>query len=205
MSAIPASNWAMPPFSRANLRKPCAVSTAIARIRRLSRRVIARRRIPAHVALLSSGTDHDVDEGLPGSADPTTAYRLYSGSRQFGSTPPTNSAASEMFLCRTRVAGRWVAQPGTQTLLRIPESISSENRLIEVREVRLAEMGKASFTETTEVFGAWSAITARYYHQRAPTIWRRNSRPMRIPPIFPPGAQVRTFGEFGPREAFGCG
>jgi tetratricopeptide (TPR) repeat protein len=119
--------------------------------------------IPSHVALLSSGNGHDVDEAQPGfgefdhaivwlEGEPGTFVDPTSEFSRFGELPISDQGRMAL-----------IARPQTTDLVRIPEAPSTENRGVETREVFLAESGKSRVVETTESWGSIENSDRDYY------------------------------------------
>ena len=111
--------------------------------------------IPSYVALLNAGDRQDVDAGLPGIGLFDHAIVFVPG------TPGIWIDATDEYarLGQLPIAdqGRLalIAHAETKELVRIPESPSQENRLVEKREFYLAENGPARVVETTEPTGVF--------------------------------------------------
>jgi len=109
--------------------------------------------IPAHVALLLSSEEEDIEPDLPGMDIFNHAIVYAPGTPDFwlDATDPD---------LRLRVIsppnqGRFslIARPETAALMRTPELTADDNRVIETREFVLSELGRAKVIETSEAFG----------------------------------------------------
>lgn len=121
------------------------------------------RQIPADVALLSTGPGRDIDPTLPGLGLFDHAIVHVGGSPEYW-IDATDEYAT-LGTLPTMDHGRWAMVANSETLrpLLIPELLSSENRTVELREVRLADRGPASVVEITEP-GAHPASGLRQYY-----------------------------------------
>jgi tetratricopeptide (TPR) repeat protein/transglutaminase-like putative cysteine protease len=109
--------------------------------------------IPAYVALVNVDNRADPEADLPGFGQFDHAIVHVAADKPFWIDPtdPDLDAGD----IRSEAQGRLalVAAPGTTQLTRIPETSSSDNRQIEVREFYLAEAGEARAVETTQAWG----------------------------------------------------
>ncbi len=109
--------------------------------------------IPAYLALLSGGWGLDVDPELPGLGAFNHAIVYVPAS------PPIWIDATEELARAGELPAsdrnRWalVAAPGTKSLQKTPEPSAAENRLLRVRTIELAELGKAKLVEENEYHG----------------------------------------------------
>ena len=117
--------------------------------------------IPAHVALLRADFGDDIEPQLPGLGFFNHAIVHLPGERPLWIDPTDPFArAGELPLVDQ---GRWalVADAATQTLIPTPTSNSVDNRLVEQREIFMADYGEARVVETGTYFGSFE----RYQRQ----------------------------------------
>jgi transglutaminase-like putative cysteine protease/Flp pilus assembly protein TadD len=111
--------------------------------------------IPAYVALLNASEDDpDVEESLPGFGLFNHAIVIVPGAPALWIDPTDPYArAGEL---PTSDQGRFalVASPTATGLVRTPEATSADNRVVETREVFLADLGPSRIVETSEYQGA---------------------------------------------------
>jgi predicted Zn-dependent protease len=110
--------------------------------------------IAARLALLRATFETDVDPSLPG-------FGLFNHAIVFvpGPRPLWIDATARFTPVGTLPLGdqgrlALVIAPGTRALARTPSAGPEENRVIETREIRLPDVGKARVVETTELWGA---------------------------------------------------
>jgi tetratricopeptide (TPR) repeat protein len=119
--------------------------------------------IPASLALLDTGPGEDIDADLPGLGQFDHAIVYVPRSPQTGEDIWIDATAKFAAAGQLPIAdqGRLalIVSPGTDRLLRTPESNSAENRTVETREFFLAENGPARVIEATE---AWGSIEQFY-------------------------------------------
>lgn len=121
--------------------------------------------IEAYMALLNNSNFNELNTDLPGFGAFNHAIVYVPG------TPPLWIDPSDKFSRLGQLPlssqGRLtlIAGPDTNILIRTPESISSDNRSIEDREVYLAEEGPARIVETTHHWGAEESFIRRNYSQ----------------------------------------
>ncbi len=121
--------------------------------------------IEAYMALLNAGFGSEVETNLPGLGVFNHAIVYVPG------TPPLwidpTDKFSRMGQLHLSSQGRLtlIAGPGTTNLVRSPESPSADNRIIESREVILAEEGPGRVVETTDYWGAEESVMRRMYSQ----------------------------------------
>ncbi len=111
--------------------------------------------IPAYVALLNAGEDDaDVEESLPGFGLFNHAIVIVPGAPALWIDPtdPYARAGELPIADQGRLA--LVASPTATGLVRTPESVSADNRVVETREVFLADLGPSRIVETSEYQGA---------------------------------------------------
>ena len=118
--------------------------------------------IPAHVALLRTGPDWDVDPSLPGLGRFDHATAVIEGDTATGRDPiwidPTDpdSPVGDLPLAdQGRLA--LIAAPETEDLVMIPVAPAEANRDLERREVFLPPFGNGRIVETTTYFGSIGA------------------------------------------------
>ncbi|MFY9823680.1 MAG: DUF3857 domain-containing transglutaminase family protein, partial [Thermoanaerobaculia bacterium] len=124
--------------------------------------------IPAYVALLNAGEDEaDVEESLPGFGTFNHAIVVVPGTPALWIDPTDPYArAGELPLAdEGRLA--LVASPTATGLTRTPESTSADNREVETREFRLADLGPARIVATTDFYGAPERALRAFYAQQA--------------------------------------
>lgn len=128
--------------------------------------------IPAYVALLNAGEDDpDVEESLPGFGLFNHAIVIVPGAPALWVDPtdPYARAGELPIADQGRLA--LVASPTATGLVRTPESTSADNKVIETREVFLADLGPSRIVETSEYQGAIEHdVRAAYALQDAPTM-----------------------------------
>lgn len=131
--------------------------------------------IPAYVALLSAGEgEPDIEPSLPGMGGFNHAIVMVPGNPPVWIDPTDRFArAGELPLAdQGRLA--LVASPTAAALVRTPESISTDNRDFEVREITLAELGKGRMVETGQYWGASDRDLRSYYTSGDPQTVRAN-------------------------------
>ncbi|MGJ5816128.1 DUF3857 domain-containing protein [Paludibaculum fermentans] len=119
--------------------------------------------LKANVVLLSSGTGLDVNPELPGLGQFNHAIVYVDGPQPFWID--ATAQYTRVGDLPTQDQGRLalIATPSSTTLVKTPESTSSENRSIHRIEIRLPEFGKSVITESIEGYGsAESELRARY-------------------------------------------
>jgi transglutaminase-like putative cysteine protease/tetratricopeptide (TPR) repeat protein len=119
--------------------------------------------IPAHLALLSTGPGEDSYPDLPGLGvfDHAIVYVPGSPAYWIDATAEFSRLQDLPSADQGRLA--LIIRPDTDRLVLTPELPSSANRIVETREVFLAEKGPARFVETTEVHGLAEAGYRSYY------------------------------------------
>jgi hypothetical protein len=117
--------------------------------------------IPAYMALLSTGPGVDVHPEMPGFGQFDHAIVYVPGTPEFwiDATSEFSRLGDIPLADQGRLA--LIAAPDTTSLKMIPDLPSSANRLVEYREIQLAEYGPARVVEVSEPYGA---IEARYRH-----------------------------------------
>lgn len=109
--------------------------------------------IPAHVALLDSGTGFDTIAELPGADNFNHAIVVVDGEPALWVDPTDEFARPGELPAQDQGRMALIASDSTTTLTRTPEAASSANRYIETRSYTLPEDGKAHVIEETE--GTW--------------------------------------------------
>lgn len=110
--------------------------------------------IPANVALLNAGSGQDVEPELPGLGRFNHAIVYVPGSEPIWIDPTDPFArAGELPLGDQ---GRWalIVDAKTEELLRTPVARPEDNRLVEVREVFMSDLGVGRVVETSRYHGA---------------------------------------------------
>lgn len=118
--------------------------------------------IEAHVALLRARVGDDVEPQLPGLGLFNHAIVYLPGDRPLWIDPTAPFArAGELPLSDQ---GRWalVAATTTQALIPTPTSNSVENRIVETREIYLADYGNAKVVESSEYHGSFERQQRTY-------------------------------------------
>lgn len=119
--------------------------------------------IPAYVALLNAGSRMDVPADLPGMGlfdhaivyvpgDPALWIDATDQYARLGQLPAGDQGRLAL-----------IARPETTALVRIPESASKENVLLEMRELTLAENGPANVLEVSRPTGVFEGEFRDYY------------------------------------------
>jgi transglutaminase-like putative cysteine protease len=111
--------------------------------------------VPAHVALLRAGTDQDLDEGLPGLGSFNHAIVVLPGDEPIWIDPTSELARVGELPWGDQGRLALIASPHAKRLVRTPVAASSANRVVEKRELTLAETGPARVVETTELYGIY--------------------------------------------------
>lgn len=109
--------------------------------------------IPAHVALLDSGTGFDTIAELPGADNFNHAIVVVDGEPALWVDPTDEFARPGELPAEDQGRMALIAADSTTTLTRTPEAASSANRYVETRSYTLPEDGKAHVIEETE--GTW--------------------------------------------------
>src|SRR5262245_19317920 len=99
--------------------------------------------IPANVALLNVGGWTDADEELPGLGLFDHAIVEVPGNPEYWIDATDEFARLGQLPAGDQGRLALIAAEGTERLKRIPESSSEQNRMVEKREIRLAEHGPA--------------------------------------------------------------
>lgn len=110
--------------------------------------------IPANLALLSSGLGQDVESNLPGMGLFDHAIVHVPGNPELWIDATDEFARIGEIPWPDQGRLALIIDPATQSLVRIPESTSSQNRGTETREFFLAETGPAHIIETSAYEGA---------------------------------------------------
>ncbi|MBI2689971.1 MAG: DUF3857 domain-containing protein [Acidobacteria bacterium] len=107
------------------------------------------RKIPAYVALLSTGPGLDIEPDHPGLGMFDHAIVYVPGSPEYWIDATAQYAVLGSLPAADRDRWALVASESTKGLVRTPALLSAENRTVETREVFMAERGKARIVETT--------------------------------------------------------
>ena len=112
--------------------------------------------IPSFVALLRAGSEDDLHPELPGlgggSFDHAIVYVPGNPALWIDATDPYSPLGELPLAAQGRLA--LVASASTQGLVRTPVAGPEVNRIVETREVYLAEFGPGRVVETSELWGA---------------------------------------------------
>ncbi|HYH09319.1 MAG TPA: DUF3857 domain-containing protein [Thermoanaerobaculia bacterium] len=123
--------------------------------------------IPAHVALLRSGQGYDVESDLPGFGYFDHVIVVTDGPDPIWIDPTDEFARAGELPDSDQDRLALIAHPDTTSLTRTPVSDSKRNRLIELREFKLAEDGKATIAEISDYTGSDERNMRRYYTETA--------------------------------------
>jgi tetratricopeptide (TPR) repeat protein len=123
--------------------------------------------VPASVALVNVEAALDPEEELPGFGQFDHAIVYVPGDKPFWIDPTDSDLDAGETPADEQGRLALIAAPETTGLTRIPESLASDNRQVEVREFHLAETGDAKVVETTQVWGS-RAEDYRSYAQTSP-------------------------------------
>jgi transglutaminase-like putative cysteine protease/predicted Zn-dependent protease len=128
--------------------------------------------IPAYVALLNAGEDDpDVEESLPGFGLFNHAIVVVPGAPALWIDPTDPYARAGELPTADQGRLALVASPTATGLVRTPEAAAADNRVIETREVFLADLGPSRIVETSEYQGAIEHdVRAAYALQDGPTM-----------------------------------
>ncbi len=128
--------------------------------------------IPAYVALLNAGDDDpDVEESLPGFGLFNHAIVVVPGAPAVWIDPTDPYARAGELPTADQGRLALIASPTATGLTRTPESASEDNRVVETREVFLADLGASRIVETSEYQGAIEHdVRAAYAYQDAPAM-----------------------------------
>ena len=120
-------------------------------------------KIPAHIALLNTGSREDVALDLPGMGmfDHAIVYVPGNPDLWIDATDEFARLGEIPIADQGRLA--LIARPDTSTLLRTLATSSSDNALIEKREIYLAENGPARIVETSQPHGSSESSYRRSY------------------------------------------
>ena len=111
--------------------------------------------IPAYVALLNAGEDDpDVEASLPGFGLFNHAIVIVPGAPALWIDPTDPYARAGELPSADQGRLALVASPTATDLVRTPEAVSADNRVVETREVFLADLGPSRIVETSEYQGA---------------------------------------------------
>ncbi|MBZ5552763.1 MAG: DUF3857 domain-containing protein [Acidobacteriia bacterium] len=119
--------------------------------------------IPAYVAVLNVGPGEDVSPDLPGMSVFDHAIVFVPGSPDLWIDATDEYARLGQLPSQDQGRLALIVRPGTNSLLRTPESSSDDNRLVERREFYLAENGPARIVEISEPHGSLESQYRRYY------------------------------------------
>ncbi|MEA2561995.1 MAG: hypothetical protein QOH06_3499 [Acidobacteriota bacterium] len=128
--------------------------------------------IPAHVALLRAGEGYpDVEEPLPGMGAFNHVIVFVPGEPAIWIDPTDRYARAGELPAGDQGRLALIAGPATQGLVRTPEATAADNHEVEIREIFLADLGRARVVETTEFRGAAErALRASYAAQDAKSL-----------------------------------
>ena len=126
--------------------------------------MLRRAGVPAHVALLRSGSGYDVEPGLPGLGYFDHVIVVTEGADPIWIDPTDEFARVNELPESDQGRLVLVANPATTALLKSPQDDSRANRSVERREFKLPEDGKATIVETTDYFGSDERSSRRYYN-----------------------------------------
>jgi tetratricopeptide (TPR) repeat protein len=128
--------------------------------------------IPAYVALLNAGDDDlDVEESLPGFGLFNHAIVVVPGAPAVWIDPTDPYARAGELPTPDQGRLALIASPTATGLVRTPESTSADNRVVETREVFLADLGPSRIVETSEYQGAIEHdVRAAYAYQDGPAM-----------------------------------
>ena len=128
--------------------------------------------IPAYVALLNAGEDDpDVEESLPGFGLFNHAIVIVPGAPALWIDPTDPYARAGELPTADQGRLALVASPTATGLVRTPEATAADNRVVETREVFLADLGPSRIVETSEYQGAIEHdVRAAYALQDGPTM-----------------------------------
>lgn len=130
--------------------------------------------IPAHLALLATGPGEDSPEDVPGFGifDHAIVYVPGSPDIWIDATAEFSRIADFPFGNQGRRA--LVVSPAAKSLIITPELTSAANKIVETREVYLAEKGPARFVEVIQPTGLAEAEYRGYYLEGDPKERRKN-------------------------------
>ncbi|HYM78806.1 MAG TPA: DUF3857 domain-containing protein [Candidatus Dormibacteraeota bacterium] len=120
-------------------------------------------KIPAYIALLNVGSREDVAADRPGMGMFDHAIVYAPGSPDLWIDATDDYARLGQLPASDQGRLALIARTGTTSLLKIPESVSSDNLLVEQREIRLSENGPARITETSFPHGVIESPYRRSY------------------------------------------
>jgi transglutaminase-like putative cysteine protease/tetratricopeptide (TPR) repeat protein len=116
----------------------------------------------AHVALVDSGIEPDLDVEMPGlGIFDHAVVHVADPELWIDSTVPTARPGILTMGVEGRIA--LIASPETTSTTRIPEMTSQDNRNVETREIFLEERGGARVIETNEAWGLWEIHYRDWY------------------------------------------
>lgn len=119
--------------------------------------------ITAHVALLRAGFGRDVAPELPGLGAFNHAIVVVAGDPELWIDPTDPYSRAGQLPRGDQGRQALIVRPGSDRLVRTPESSSADNRLLRTRDVTLAEWGKGRIVETAEYSGALESEARRSY------------------------------------------
>jgi tetratricopeptide (TPR) repeat protein/transglutaminase-like putative cysteine protease len=109
--------------------------------------------IDAYVALLDSSEGEDIEPDLPGLGGFDHAIVYVPGQPDIWIDPTDPDLRIRVVSPENQGRNALIVRPETAALLRTPELTAEDNRVVETREFRLSELGRAKVTETSETFG----------------------------------------------------
>jgi tetratricopeptide (TPR) repeat protein/transglutaminase-like putative cysteine protease len=119
--------------------------------------------IPAHVALLRSGSDLDVAADLPGLGEFNHAIVAVDGDPLLWIDPTDEFARAGELPAPDRGRNALIASESTTALVQTPVSEAAADRYIETRNFALVEEGKSTVVEVTEATGWQDSSLRRSY------------------------------------------
>ncbi len=119
--------------------------------------------IPAYIALLNTGSRQDVTPALPGMGMFDHAIVYVPGERDVWVDVTDEYARFGQLAISDQGRLALIVRPGSNALVRIPESPSSENVLLERREIHLTENGPARIVEISQPRGIFEPEYRRIY------------------------------------------
>jgi tetratricopeptide (TPR) repeat protein len=120
-------------------------------------------KIQAHVALLRSGHDLDVQPDLPGLGEFNHAIVIVDGEPAMWIDPTDEFARANEMPAPDQGRNALVASDTTTSLTQVPMSESPANRYLETRSFTLVEEGKSTVVEVSEAIGAEESGLRRGY------------------------------------------
>jgi transglutaminase-like putative cysteine protease/tetratricopeptide (TPR) repeat protein len=117
--------------------------------------LLRRQGVRAHVALLRAGRDEDVDPSLPAMGGFNHAIVYVPGKRAIWIDPTDEHARAGELPLPDQGRLALIADARTRKLVRTPLTAPAQNRVVETREIFLADLGGARVVETTEPTGTF--------------------------------------------------